>query len=417
MGLRKTTLVALILFLLSLSSCGNDYPIGEEITQSSAEISDYVQPNLAEELTKTITKLASSQRVDQLSASRIQAYILLAAYLAYTSSERSINQAQANAVATARLVAADLYKEVPAVYNSFDPLLKKYNILGVDKKIIDLTTNKVRNLANNDKFGYLLSKNIVDNTSDSDLVPNLYKWEPSGLSALAFMESNYGSVLTISNVRGKCDVRPPSLNTVGNQVITLFTEFDPLNDSDGNIILFLAGVGTPTPAGQNLQIITTAVVAKYDEEKSLKIITASAIAMFDAGILTWHEKKKYMLARPETIFFRLTGKKINLLRDTPLQPSYPSEHSAFTGANAEVIDRLARTQAPLELTLADDSHGEGKTYYFEDSFTLLSEVNRSKVQSGFHTPIDVQTGAELGRCVGSYLVKNFDTIIESLKRE
>ena len=417
MILKRKGLVIPLLFVLSLSSCSSNNPIGEEKAQVSAELSYYAQPNLAAELTKTLTKLSSSQRVSALAASRIQAYTLLAAYLAYISTTNDKNKAQANAVAAARRIAADLYIEVPAVYNSFDPLLKRYNVNGIDKKIIDLTTTKVRILAINDKFELILSKDFVSTTSSSDQVPTLYRWEPTGLSDITFIDPNYGSVLTISDVKGKCDLPPPNLRTVEEEAKTLFDGYDPISGSSENVLTFLAGVGTPTPSGQNLQIITTAAVSNYDEENSLKIITASAIAMFDAGILTWYEKKKYMLARPETIYLRFTGKKIFLIRETPPHPSYPSGHSSFTGANIAVIDQMVKTKAPLELSLPDDLVVDGKTYYFENTMALQSKVNASRVEAGFHIPLDVEAGAQLGKCVGNYLVENFDEIIKDLKGE
>ena len=137
--------------------------------------------------------------------------------------------------------------------------------------------------------------------------------------------------------------------------------------------------------------------------------------MFDAGILTWHEKKKYMLARPETIYLRFTGKKIFLIRETPPHPSYPSGHSSFTGANMAVFDLMVKTKAALELSLPDDLVVDGKTYYFENTMALQSKVNDSRVESGFHTPLDVNAGAQLGRCVGNYIVENFDEIIKNLR--
>ena len=412
---KRKSIVIPLLFVLSLSSCSNSNPIGEEKAQISAELSYYAQPNLAAELTKTLTKLSSSQRVSALSASRIQAYTLLAAYLAYISTTNDKNQAQANAVAAARRIAADLYIEIPAVYNSFDPLLKRYDVYGIDRKIIDLVTTKVRILAINDKFEFIISKDFVSTTPSSDLVPTLYRWEPTGLSDITFLDPNYGSVLTISDVKGKCDLPPPNLRAVEEEVKALFDGYDPISGSSENVLTFLAGVGTPTPSGQNLQIITTAAVSNYDAENSLKIITASAIAMFDAGILTWYEKKKYMLARPETIYFRFTGKKIFLIRETPPHPSYPSGHSSFTGANMAVIDQMVKTKAPLELSLPDDLVVDGKTYYFENTMALQSKVNDSRVEAGFHTPLDVNAGAQLGRCVGNYLVENFDEIIKNLR--
>ena len=412
---RRKSIVIPLLFVLSISSCSSNNPILEEKAQDSAELSYYAQPNLAAELTKTLTKLSSSQRVSALAASRIQAYTLLAAYLAYTDTTTDKAQAQANAVAAARRIAADLYIEVPAVYNSFDPLLKRYDTNGVDKKIIDLITTKVRILALNDKFEFILSRDFVSPPPSSDLVPILYRWEPTGLSDITFIDPNYGSVLAISDVRGKCDLPPPDLKAVEEEVKALFDGYDPISGSSENVLTFLAGVGTPTPSGQNLQIITTAAVSNYDEENSLKIITASAIAMFDAGILTWHEKKKYMLARPETIYLRFTGKKIFLIRETPPHPSYPSGHSSFTGANMAVFDLMVKTKAALELSLPDDLVVDGKTYYFENTMALQSKVNDSRVESGFHTPLDVNAGAQLGRCVGNYIVENFDEIIKNLR--
>jgi hypothetical protein len=121
-----------------------------------------------------------------------------------------------------------------------------------------------------------------------------------------------------------------------------------------------------------------------------------------------------MLARPESLYYNLTGKRISLTRETPAHPSYPSGHSSFTGANVEVIERMIGKDISLKLSLPEDMLAAEKSYIFNNPRDLISKVNQSRVDAGFHYPLDVKAGESLGRCVGGFISNNFDDILADL---
>lgn len=68
----------------------------------------------------------------------------------------------------------------------------------------------------------------------------------------------------------------------------------------------------------------------------------------------------------------------------------------------------------LKLCLPEDMLVAEKTYIFINPRDLISKVNQSRVDAGFHYPLDVKYGESLGRCVGVFISNNFDDILADL---
>ncbi|NBP58669.1 phosphatase PAP2 family protein, partial [bacterium] len=372
-----------------------------------AETIDFKQPPITTQLTSILTQSASSQRISPLTAARIQAYVYLASYLAYKNSTQESKDA--SAIKAASVIAKELYFNVPVITTSFDTLSKRYNS-SIDNEAINSAIKLVRELINKDRYNQVKMIQMKNSNNIDE-----FTWIPTGISQRSFMDPNYGDLNLIAELRDICKLPAPDRNQLIKEVKTLFDNFDISKSNNIYVTTFLAGVGTPTPPGQNLQIITTATVtSKLPTDQALRIITASALAIFDTSILTWYEKRLHNIARPETLYYNLTKKRIQLARETPAHPSYPSGHSAFSGANAAIIEQMISDQIQLSLTLPDDIVIKESTINFLNPEDFTSKVNQSRVDAGFHYPMDVKAGEALGRCVGNYYAKNFDEIINKL---
>jgi len=387
--------------ILLLASCSSYDYNNDSIVRVS-----YKQPPFYSQLTATITGASASQRISPLVASRVQAYGYLAAYLAYNNAPEGFEDS--SAIKAASEVVKELYFNVPVVVNSFNMLENRYKLINNNKAVTN-AVEIVLKLAEKDRY------NTLSNRAKIPKILDTYKWIPTGIEQREFMDSNYGDVKTLGNVRKECDLPEVDYNLVIKEARELFDNFDISKSNDIYVTTFLAGVGTPTPPGQNLQIITTAVINnKKPISEGLKIITTAALAIFDTGVLTWHEKREHYLARPETLYYNITNKRVNLLRDTPAHPSYPSGHSAFSGANAAVIENLIGVDTKLNLTLPDDIIAKESSFEFTNPKDFTSKVNQSRVDAGFHYPTDVKAGESLGRCVGNFYTKSFDFVISSI---
>jgi hypothetical protein len=107
---------------------------------------------------------------------------------------------------------------------------------------------------------------------------------------------------------------------------------------------------------------------------------------------------------------RWTGTETVLPRETPPHPSYPSGHSAFSGAAASVI-RGIHGDTPLALTLQEEIGRPAETYTYPNLDAAVEDVNMSRVLAGFHYPHDTVMGTRLGTCIGDGVVTDIDTLL------
>jgi membrane-associated phospholipid phosphatase len=104
------------------------------------------------------------------------------------------------------------------------------------------------------------------------------------------------------------------------------------------------------------------------------------MAVMDAGVACWDSKYYYHYPRPiQTI----NGFKTIL--GTPNFPSYPSGHSTFSGAAAEVLAYIF----PLEAN---------------NVRAWAREAAESRIYGGIHYRFDSELGIEQGQDVASYAI-------------
>lgn len=127
----------------------------------------------------------------------------------------------------------------------------------------------------------------------------------------------------------------------------------------------------------------------------------SAIALHDSGVSTWEAKYRFNVTRPETYIRKYIDPKWEPLHPTPSFPAYPSGHSAFGAAAAEVLsDALGQ-----HFELADRTHekrqefaGTPRNYH---SFGEMARENAaSRVLLGVHYRMDCEEGMRLGKIIG-----------------
>lgn len=140
--------------------------------------------------------------------------------------------------------------------------------------------------------------------------------------------------------------------------------------------------GTFTPPG-HWNLIASELITKYklSSVEAGHIFATLNMAMMDASIGCWDAKYYYLVVRPWQADNRIKG-----LVGYPNHPSYPSGHSCFSAAGAEVL----ASYFPLEEILLRD---------------LAKEASLSRLYGGLHYRFDLEEGLRLGKQVGTIAVQ------------
>lgn len=139
--------------------------------------------------------------------------------------------------------------------------------------------------------------------------------------------------------------------------------------------------GTPTPPGHWNRIAATAVSEHRSSELSAaRILALVNMAVMDAGIACWEAKYHYWFLRPSHV-----DPTITLPIGLPNFPSYPSGHSTFSGAAAEVLSYFFPAQREQFTAMAD-------------------EASMSRIYGGIHYRFDADQGMILGRKIGQLAI-------------
>jgi PAP2 superfamily len=152
---------------------------------------------------------------------------------------------------------------------------------------------------------------------------------------------------------------------------------------------------------------------KVDLETAIFMDAKMGILLHDAAVACWKEKYTYNLLRPTTyIIGNIEQSWRPILRDptkpigqqigvTPQHPSYPSGHSVFGAAAAEILiatfgDKIVFTDRTHE----NENYFDGRPRSFT-SFTAMANENAfSRIPLGVHYRMDCVEGLRLGKLVG-----------------
>lgn len=161
---------------------------------------------------------------------------------------------------------------------------------------------------------------------------------------------------------------------------------------------------TFTPAARWIAIANQVVEQQQaDLAVALRVYAQLGLALADAGISCWHSKYLYNVERPITYIHRLINRnwQTPLFASTPPFPAYPSGHSTFGAAAAEVLtanfgDNYSMTDRCHEYRT--EFIGTPRTF---PSFRAMAEENAlSRIYLGVHYRMDSVEGMALGRRVG-----------------
>jgi hypothetical protein len=164
---------------------------------------------------------------------------------------------------------------------------------------------------------------------------------------------------------------------------------------------------TFTPAGRWVAVSNQVVKdhAKHLEKAVLTYVKIG-FALGDAGIAAWHEKFRYKVERPIEYIHRVFGDKTwntvmcpdgNGTFFTPPFPAYPSGHSTFGGAAAEILT----DEFGYNISMTDRCH-EGRTEFigtprtFPNFYAMAEENAYSRIPIGVHWRMDCEQGLKLG---------------------
>jgi hypothetical protein len=281
------------------------------------------------------------------------------------------------------------------------------------------------------------------NTVDQIIDPN--HWQPlrfcdghGGFTTPGYVAPQWGNVIPFSLTSGS-DLRPgpPARYPQGGYIAQLEKIIQltaHLDDTEKMIAEFWAdGPGTAAPPGHWMQFgewVSARDHHTFDED--VKMFFTLGNAEMDAAIVVWDAKRAYDSERPITaIHFIKAGKKIqgyvpfvgrqvingedwlpyqpcNFV--TPPFPEYPSGHSGFSAAGAEILKRFTGSDAfGNSVTFAPGSGRLEPGFAPSQTVTLAwatfsdaaDEAGMSRRFGGIHFEDGDLTSRALGREVGA----------------
>ena len=392
--------IILLSFIVFLSGCTkNVYP--------EADLYQNDRKNIASTIIRSVNETNRNFRVTPLVASRNMYYYLLTAYLIYNSENQSIMKNDALAYALP-VLSKYFYK---TENNTYQLINLEFSLKSGDPKIESkefglLIADKIIKIADRDNF-----KNTIKNFNPSN--NNKYSWRPTGREEPG-LEPFWGKLKHFDKNNKNCLLPKPNIEEVIKEGKAMLENYSEKKAVDEIVLWWLAGIGTDTPGGQWMAILNNLLKTDTrDEVTKIKIALSAASANFDVSIQVWQEKYRHNLLRPESLWEDL-GSKVILPRETPNHPSYPSGHSGFASAVGTVIKEYYGNIAIFSV-LPDDLYYQSQRRDWSSVDEAITEAGNSRVISGFHYPIDIKAGNDLGSCVANNIIKNYDNIIEELK--
>lgn len=159
---------------------------------------------------------------------------------------------------------------------------------------------------------------------------------------------------------------------------------------------------TVTPSGRWISIANQAFrKSKAPFPLVMETYVKTSMALSDVSVVVWRIKYTYNVERPETYIHKWINPGWKPLHDSPSFPAYPSGHSAFGAAAAEVLTVALGDH--FELTDRTHEHrpefaSNPRTY---GSFAEMAKENAaSRVLLGVHYRMDCEEGMRLGKIVG-----------------
>lgn len=159
-----------------------------------------------------------------------------------------------------------------------------------------------------------------------------------------------------------------------------------------------------SPGGHWMNITSLAAAqAGVSFDKSVEILSLTAMTLRDAFISCWDEKYRSSRIRPETVINRLIDSRWQPLLQTPPFPEYTSGHSVISTAAAELLtfffgDRFAFTDNTEVLFELPERR-------FSSFRAAAAEAAISRLYGGIHYRDAIENGQEQGYRLGQFVVE------------
>jgi hypothetical protein len=144
-----------------------------------------------------------------------------------------------------------------------------------------------------------------------------------------------------------------------------------------------------------------------DVYQSAAVLALTSVALADAFIMTWQEKFRTNVIRPETYINKYIDPEYQPLIETPPFPEHPSGHATISAAAAGVLTEFFGDP----FTFTDSTEMEfGMAPRTYDSFMAAAEeAAMSRLYGGIHYRLGNSSGTELGAQIGRYLARHIRT--------
>jgi hypothetical protein len=148
--------------------------------------------------------------------------------------------------------------------------------------------------------------------------------------------------------------------------------------------------------------------------ENARLFALISVAQADGAIVCWEAKYRYNFWRPVTAIQRAdednnplteADKNWAQLLPSPPFPAYPSGHSTFSKASAQVLTHFYGTDAITFNATADALPGVVRA--FHSLAECADEVGMSRIYGGFHYLFDNIYGRSSGQQIGDYVSANF----------
>jgi len=241
------------------------------------------------------------------------------------------------------------------------------------------------------------------------------KWKPGGEHPMPALLPYWGKIRRFATWTDTIGVLPPiSYDTIPGssyhtEALEVFTISQNLSKESHWIAEFwsddIEGL-TLTPSGRWIKI-TNQAMEKTDVPFTVVLETYLMIgwALNDAAVTCWIGKYGHNVQRPEDYINDNIHPGWKPLHDSPSFPAYPSGHSAFGAAAAEILT----SQLGENFSITDRTHirrqefaGKPRTY---NGFREMALENAaSRLYLGVHFRMDCTEGLRIGKKVGQNML-------------
>jgi hypothetical protein len=248
--------------------------------------------------------------------------------------------------------------------------------------------------------------------------PGDWQPTPSAFAPAAFTQWGLVTPFGLANGSQFRLPPPPALDSVAyakdyNEVMLLGRFDSPFRPQDRTDVARFYAAVTPVQAWNSAARQVSAAQGKSLSENA-RIFALMNMAICDGSIAVFDTKYFYNYWRPVTAIWG-GGIDGNPRTDpdpgwlplitTPAFPSYASAHATLSGAARAVLERAFRKQG-LAITLTNPQVA-GIVLNYTTWEQITDDIDDARVYGGIHFRYDQEAGAQQGRQVGKYILRNY----------